>query len=410
MPTGKRRDGKKMIRELQTLDRDVLEMAYERLEIAFERFDSISVMFSGGKDSTVCLNLAVEVARRLDKLPVDAVFQDEEAIPLQTVDYVRRVGQTGDVNLRWYCLPLKHRNACSRKHPYWSPWAPEDEEKWVRPLPPEGITRLKGFPIYPVEKRLTAPDANGLFYPPSEHGNVGMVMGIRAQESLTRRRAVTRKKYENYLIPYDGLTDNGNLTKVYPIYDWNEEDVWTAPKLLNWDYNEAYDRLEMAGVPSSVQRCSPAYGEEPLQKLWTYAQAFPEVWDKMVERVPGAATAARYALTELYAYHGRPQRPPDMSWEDFLMSYVAMYRPKEARLVAERVKYLIGLHYSKTSDPILEDTPHPETGTSWNWLLMVAMRGDFKFRKQPGGRVQMDPTLKATAWAKYERERAEALA
>jgi len=363
-------------------------------------------MFSGGKDSTACLMLTLEVAARRGRLPLDVVFMDEEAIPLQTEEYVRRTSLRDDVNLRWYCIPLKHRNACSRRSPWWWPWAPEDEAKWVRPLPPESITRLRGFPITPPESRMTAPDANGLFYPPSEYGQVGMVMGIRAQESLTRQRAVTKKRFENYLIPYTGPTSHGNVVKAYPVYDWREEDVWTAPAIMDWDYNKGYDALEMAGVAKSVQRCSPAYGEEPLQKLWSFSHAFPEVWDRMCERVPGAATAARYALTELYAYHGRPERPPDMPWEDFLFSYIAQFRPDDQKIIVKRLQDEIGRHYAKTNDPILEKAPHPQTGVSWNWLLMLAMRGDFKKRKQPGGRI--NPAQMDLAIRKYNAERMEA--
>lgn len=58
----------------------------------------------------------------------------------------------------------------------------------------------------------------------------------------------------------------------------------------------------MAGVPISQQRCSPPFGVEPLQKLHPYASCFPELWDKMVDRVPGVGSAVRYALTELHGF------------------------------------------------------------------------------------------------------------
>ena len=46
----------------QKVDKSVLDLAYERLNSVFDHFDTVSVSFSGGKDSTVCLNLTLEVA------------------------------------------------------------------------------------------------------------------------------------------------------------------------------------------------------------------------------------------------------------------------------------------------------------------------------------------------------------
>lgn len=393
------------------LDKDVYTLALERAHTILDQFDQVAVMFSGGKDSTATLQVMLEAAhsdpRHAHHLPLRTIFFDEEAIPQETADYVARIGARDDVALEWYCLPVKHRNACSRRSPWWWPWAPEAEEKWCRPLPEGAITTLKGFPVDPPEARMTIPEANGLFFDPKD-GNAVMVMGIRAQESLTRRRAVTRKKGDNFIVKYSDKTDRGNLWKGYPIYDWETEDVWTAPAVKGWDYNHAYDHLEMAGISPGMQRCSPAFGEEPLQKLHTYASCFPDVWERMVDRVPGVGAAARYALTELYSYHGRPEKPAGMPWGDFLKHYLAKFQPKDQRSIAKRISMEIKNHYRRTKDPIAAHAPHPDTGISWDWLLMLAMRGDFKGRKQAGGRIITldDGTRRALPkyWTRYARD------
>jgi predicted phosphoadenosine phosphosulfate sulfurtransferase len=393
------------------LDTDVYTLALERTALVLDRFDHVAVAFSGGKDSTATLQVVLEVAHsdpRYERhLPLRAFFQDEEAIPFETVEYVRRIAQRGDVNLEWYCLPLKHRNACSRKSPYWWPWAPEARDLWCRPLPDEALVTLDGFPIDPPEARLSAPDTNGLLFPP-RLGNCVMFMGIRAQESLTRRRAVTKTGRElNYLTKFDSSgTSQGNLWKAYPVYDWTTDDVWTAPALKGWDYNRAYDRLEMAGLGRSTQRCSPAFGEEPLQKIHTYAQCFPDVWEKMVDRVPGVGAASRYALTELYSYRGRPDKPAGMPWPDFIVHYLEQFRPTESAFIAARCRDEITLHYRKTTDPIAPTAPHPGTGLSWDFLLMLAMRGDFKNRKQTGGRLMTDDQGRTLPkyWHRYAKD------
>jgi predicted phosphoadenosine phosphosulfate sulfurtransferase len=371
-----------------SLDTDVFSLACERMQYTFDRFDHVAVSFSGGKDSTAVLNVALEVAHSSPKyrrhLPLRAIFHDEEAIPFETEQYVRRVAQRDDVAMEWMCLPVQQRNACSRKHPYWWPWAPEDEHMWCRPLPPEALTTVAGFPLWPSENRLSIPDSNGLFFP-RRLGNCGMLMGIRAQESLTRSRAVRRRaagEETNWITSEEGKSSKGNLWKVYPIYDWKTEDVWTASATRGWDYNHAYDHQEMAGIPAHGQRCSPAFGEEPIGKLYIFATCFPDVWAKMVTRLPGVGAAYRYSTTELYGYRSRPQKPAGMTWPDFLAHYIVKHGYAQPTVV-HRVKYLWGQHYKKTSDPIAEKTAHPVTGISYDFLLMVAMRGDFKERKQP---------------------------
>lgn len=386
-----------------TSDKNVYELAKERIHTAYDMFDSVSVSFSGGKDSTAVLQMVYEVAQERDDLPLHVFFFDEEAIPYQTEEYVRRVANWPGIDLDWYCLPVQHRNACSRKSIYWYPYDPDCEEKWVRPLPPEAITELEGFPIQPPEARLTIPHTDALLFDPQKHGNVAMFMGIRAQESMTRQRAVTQKVKENYIIKYNEPTDKGNLWRVYPIYDWRTEDVWTAPSKFGWDYNKAYDVMEMAGLAQSQQRCSPAYGEEPLQKLWTYQHCFPEIWDKMTDRVPGAAAAARYATTELYGFKKRPEKPPTMSWEGYIAHLIDQWpKTDQKRYVAERVGSELQKHFKKTSDPLAVKAPHPVSGVSWDYITQIAMRGDFKTRRSPMARI--NPSEMDRHWKQYNDE------
>lgn len=382
------------------LDRSVWDLSLERTAYLMDNYDQVAVSFSGGKDSTATLQVALEVAhsdRRYERhLPLRVIHWDEEAIPMETEEYVRRIAQRDDVALEWYCLPVKHRNACSRREPWWWPWAPEAREKWTRDLPPEAITSAPWFPTQPVEARPSIPSVAPQLHDIAK-GNAVQLMGIRAQESLNRRRMVTKKEHDNYISPEP---DAKHVWKAYPIYDWTTEDVWTAPAEFGWDYNHAYDRLAMAGLSPYMQRCSPAFGEEPLQKLWTYASCFPEVWDRMVDRVPGVGAAARYALTELWSYGDRPDKPAGVSWPEFVTHYVRKFGPADQKLIGARIEEEIRYHYRRTTDPILHKAAHPYTGVRWDFLLMIAMRGDFKGRKQAGANIQMEQGM-GRAQAKY---------
>ncbi|WP_030672406.1 phosphoadenosine phosphosulfate reductase family protein [Streptomyces sp. NRRL B-1347] len=391
---------------------DVYTLACERTEYVLDTHDRATVAFSGGKDSTAVLNVALEVLAREKRLhrhlPLRVYFFDEEAIPYETEEYVRRVAQRDDIDLVWLCLPVQHRNACSRRSPYWWPWAPEDEAKWCRPLPPEAVTTWPGFPIWPPEERLSVPNTNGLLAPPPH--TTATFMGIRAQESLIRAHAVRLRSVDNYIVPYRPKSNarqaaavfHGNLWKAYPIYDWLTEDVWAAVRLKGWDYNRAYDVMEMAGIGPAGQRCSPAFGEEPLQKIHTYAQCFPDVWARMAERVPGIGAAYRYARTELYGYGSKPDKPAGMPWPDFIRHYLSKHGQKVQPQIAARIQEIVTRHYSKVTHPILPATPHPVTGVSWAFLLTIAMRGDFKQRRQEAHQLlKKDPTA---LWHRYAQE------
>ena len=378
------------------VDQNVYEKTLDRLDHIFKMFDHVCVSFSGGKDSTVCLNLTYEAAKSRNKLPLRVFFYDEEAIPFETEDYVRRVAQLPGIDLEWYCAPLKCSNACSATEKSWYPWAPEDEELWVRPLPPEAIIDIPGIDLSVRKKRPSLPEVSNLLHPAEKYGTVAQIMGIRAQESLTRFSAVVRKEKDNYIIPVSegqswgmAKVSQGNLSKVYPIYDWKTQDVWTAPKLWNWDYNIAYDIMDKAGITPHAQRVCPAYGEEPIQRLYTYSQCFPDIWSKMSFRVPGAATAMRYSRTELYAFGGIPKKPPDLTWHEFISKYVNRFSVHDREVVAKRLQDEIRAHFRRTSDPILE-VPHPLSALSWTHLLSIAMRGDFKKRKQAINKINRD--------------------
>jgi hypothetical protein len=73
-----------------------------------------------------------------------------------------------------------------------------------------------------------------------------------------------------------------------------------------------------------------------------------------------------------------------------LLWYVDKFEPADRITIRARLLRMIQSHYRRTPQPIATNAPHPVTGVSWDFLLMLAMRGDFKQRKQPGGRVFND--------------------
>jgi predicted phosphoadenosine phosphosulfate sulfurtransferase len=376
----------------------------------------VVVSFSGGKDSTAVLHVALDVAAELGAGPVSVYFLDEECITYETEAYVRRVvaDHPTQIDLSWWALPVTHRNACSATYPWWYPWAPEAEADWVRPLPVEALTLdtladrygyLDPGPHDPAAPpdAVTRPTWPALATYLGERlpGRTAYLMGIRASESFIRQQAVANSRPEPYVV----ATSSRKVDKVYSIYDWTTSDVWTAPRLRGWDHNTSYDLMEMAGVPLFDQRCAPPFGDEPSRNLYMWSTAFPDVWEKMCRRVPGSATGARYSRTVLYAAGALPTKPSGLPWPEFIRETIIENHADEntRRLVAQQVRSLVNRHYARTSDPILS-VPHPVSGVAWPFVLKMAVRGDLKGRMGASNSARQSPEILRTyrdALARY---------
>ena len=353
------------------IDENVYEKAKERVREAYRQMDHVAVSFSGGKDSTAVLNITLEVARELDRLPLEVVHWDEEAIHPETVEYLERVESNPDIDFKWYCLPVKHRNACSRKEPWWYCWDPDKKDLWVRDLPKNAITECPKF-----KKGMTVPEHARKMYP-EDKGKVGMILGLRALESMNRYRAVTGRTEYNYIS--QSSMNSKNYYNVSPVYDWSAKDIWLATAKQEWDYNQTYDVFQRCGVEMEKARVCPPFGEEPLRGLWLYAECWPELWHKMVKRVPGVSTAWRYGNTSMYGVFLKTP-PYGMTWQEYLPLCIALNGKKEQKILYKSINQCIRLHNNKSRSKIPEDAPCPNSGISWKLLCQMAMKGDLKGR------------------------------
>lgn len=388
-------------------EKNVFDATLDRMRDIFKRADNVTLGFSGGKDSTVCLHMALTVAREMNRLPLEVHFFDEEVVSPETEDYVRRVSKMEGVDLKWWCVPIQHRNGCSRSEPYWYPWDEKKKDKWCRPLPEEALT-LKDMPgfllTYNPYTHTTLPTINHLIAKPSQGMNVHL-MGLRSDESIRRYQSVARSTKDNFYSTYfmPQFKEDGSIKMIQsangrtgmtmkpcpwiqlssPIYDWSDKDVWRIVNKFGLDYNRTYDRYRLLGIAPARQRVAPPYGEQPMQSLYTFKEVWPELWDKVGERVEGAKAAAMYSRTELYSYGKKPKRnkaiyPMPM---DFIIYLVKKHPRREQKKIVQSIKWLISLHAKQTKNkPIPEDEYDPRTGVSWSLLYMIALRGDLKDR------------------------------
>lgn len=364
------------IRKKEYVDENVYEMAKQRIRDIYKEFDHVAVSSSFGKDSTVAFELVVEVATELDRLPVEINFFDEELLTHHTIDFVRRSMKRPELKINWFCLEIKHRNACSNHEPYWFPWDKNKKDLWVREMPKEAITSHPKFRPY----QDSIPDFLARKYPKS-FGNVCEITGVRAQESLRRYSVVMNKRNRNYI---SVSPQGGNVWSAHPIYDWQAKDIWKYIEWKGHDYNEFYDVLNRTHLHDKflAQRLCAPLGEEPLRGLWIFKEIDHNLYNNMLRRVAGVATAARYGNTELYAI-GLKEPPKGHTWESYLHLVVESYDDEKVReTVTKGINTLIDRHHAQSLLEITETTHDPVSGCCWKFLCQTATRGDLKGRTQ----------------------------
>lgn len=377
--------GNAKTRTKQVLDVDVYSKTLQRIEYLYRKFDKVVVSFSGGKDSTAALHCTIEVARKLNKLPVEVLFFDEEAIHPPTIEYVERVRALPEVNMKWFCLPIKHRNACSNTEPWWYTWDPSKRELWTRELPERVITSHPRFEPGKDDISSFVPK-----YYTNDHGDVCVITGIRSQESIRRYRIVANKRNDNYITVHPF---NKNVYNAHPIYDWSSEDVWILVKEKGIDYNRTYDIFDKTKLNGQYlkQRVCPPYGEEPLRGLWIYAECFPDMFEKMLARVPGVSTAWRYSNTELYGV-ALDQPPAGHNWHSYSKVLLQNYDGQTRFTIQQNINSMVELHYKKSKLRIKDDVPDPITGCCWKFLCKAIFRGDLKGRTRQSMEKGSDKT------------------
>jgi len=281
------------------LKETVFDAALDRIRYLFNEFDKIVVSFSGGKDSTVTLELALIVAREQGKLPLTVMFLDQEAEWQAVVDYVREVMGRGEIEPHWLQVPIKLFNATTNDDPWLYCW--RDGDDWMRPKEPNAITenvyncdRFKGFFEGPYSKHHW-PDQT-----------VAMLAGVRAEESPNRSTALT------YGATYKAITwgkkvdvKRGHYT-FYPLYDWGWRDIWKSIHDHGWNYCEVYDHFYSHGISPMKMRVSNLHHETAVDQLFYLQEIERDTWNALTKRLSGINQARHMTKGEMFAVQGLP--------------------------------------------------------------------------------------------------------
>jgi predicted phosphoadenosine phosphosulfate sulfurtransferase len=276
------------------LNKNVYEAALQRINRAFDEFDTVMVSTSGGKDSTVITELAIQVAKERGRLPLKLFWLDQECELQATVDYVKQMMYRPEIEPWWYQIPFRLQNATSANSLWLNVWG--QGEKWVREKDPisrkentYGSDRFRDLMTTIIQEEFKGK-------------SVAVLTGLRAEESHARFLALTLAQGYKDFVWQTTLDKSSKQFLLHPIYDWTYTDIWKAIQSNNWQYNNHYNNLYRIGTPILKMRVSNYFHETAVHSLFTLQEIEPETYHKATQRISGLDAAAKFGKADYFIY------------------------------------------------------------------------------------------------------------
>ena len=290
------------------LPESVFEAGLQRMRRLFQEFNNIIINCSGGKDSTVVLNLALIVAEEMDRLPLKVLFIDQEAEWSCVIDYVRVVMSDPRVEPHWLQVPFKLFNATSTVEPWLNCW--EEGAEWMREKEPDSIHQNvygtnRFHPMFDKVLAYEFPDAPAI-----------CLTGVRCEESPARLNGLTA------FVTYRDITWGKAVDKrrghyvFHPLYDWSYTDIWKSIHDHGWPYCALYDHMYRHGVRIQDMRVSNLHHETAVQSLFFLQEVEGGTWNMLTRRLPGIEVTRHINRGDMFA----PSKLPSMfaCWRDYV--------------------------------------------------------------------------------------------
>jgi Predicted phosphoadenosine phosphosulfate sulfotransferase len=393
-------------------EENVYVATMQRYEMIFKEFNHIYLSISGGKDSSLMLQLMAKKARELNK-KFSILFIDLEAQYNATIKHVEQlIASVEDVTdkVYWVALPLSLRNAVSIIQPKWICWDEKDKEKWVREMPQnkyviniENIsTEWNWFHRGMEFEEFILQFAK--WFAQSKGERVATGIGIRANESFNRFKTIiskTKEKYQEYAWTTKVRFTDKKLKayNFYPLYDWLTEDVWIAVSKEDLLFNEIYELMYKNGLSIHEQRLCQPYGDDQRDGIDQFRTLEPETWERVLNRVHGVNFGNIYARTSLLG-NMRSEKPTEISWEQysiFLLESIGIYAPELRDHYYQKINKFFKWHEKHQSISI-KDIPDEadlkmesaKKTASWRRIARAIEKNDFWMKRLSFSQTKKD--------------------
>ena len=389
------------------LEKNVLDAAFERLEIIFNNFDNIYFSVSGGKDSSVMVQLANIVAKKCNK-KFDVLFIDLEAQYKKTIEHVETLKKLSQIRDFYHiALPIALRNAVSILQPKWICWEEESKHLWVRDMPKDSIN-INNCPFEWFKKGEEFEEFIVQFadwYYKKYKGKVACGIGIRTDESLNRFRTIA---FQNHKITYKNYNWTTKIKvnekyidvyNFYPIYDWSAEDIWGAVSKLDLEFNYIYEMMYKNGLSIYEQRLCQPYGDDQRNGLNQFKALEYDTWSKVLNRVNGVNFGNIYCKTTALG-NIKSCKPDFMNWQQyaiFLLESIGIYNRDLMLHYYRKITKFIIWHRNKYGIDIQNIPDFADCGLenqrkviSWRRIARAIEKNDFYLRRLSFSQTKTD--------------------
>lgn len=374
-------------------EQNVLDAALERLRFIFQEFENVYFSVSGGKDSSVMVQLAERVAAELNR-SYDVLYIDFEAQYARTIQHIEELKTLPHIGKFYHvALPMALRNAVSMLQPKWICWDDAARDIWVRPQPRDAITMENcPWPWYrPGEEFEDFIVEFAHWYHETHPGKTACGVGIRADESLNRFLTIAfYERKEEYLDKHWTTLLEDGVYNFYPIYDWRVGDIWGAVSQLGLMSNEIYELMYKNGLSIHQQRLCQPYGDDQRNGLDQFKALEPETWEKVLNRVNGVNFGNIYCRTTALG-NIKSFKPEGMEWEQytvFLLESIGLYNRDLMLHYYGKIRKFIRW-YEKQDHITIADIPgeadtkleQQKKAISWRRIARALEKNDFYMKR-----------------------------